>query len=297
MVTQYKSEAHRRYSPRSRKGVVGHEANTLEALDRVVIPFILARLGRPPGSIAELMHEAPAGLWRIKDRRSPGLLELIGQSSRWISPQGWPQHADDPRALGWLRLPRRRLVQAAAVDEWCIGAWPHVSYCTLSRPLSFRMASPGAGNAGSTRHVAGVRIEDGDTCSHELLVPGIPFVRSLAVGDAFFCNTKKRAQIFELFFVWQNEIEYGGDEASASPRLQAPNQHPQSNMHFANAGMQTSSGVIAQAAVGHTPRASQSDQAKNLVFSNTLSSPVEEAFSLINLLRRLLPKCCSTSFK
>ncbi|KAJ0959916.1 hypothetical protein J5N97_000317 [Dioscorea zingiberensis] len=81
----------------------------------------------------------------------------------------------------------------------------------------------------------------------------------------------------------QNEIEYGGDEASASPRLQAPNQHPQSNMHFANAGMQTSSGVIAQAAVGHTPRASQSDQAKNLVFSNALSSPVRRSLQSYQL--------------
>ncbi|KAH7657370.1 hypothetical protein IHE45_17G017700 [Dioscorea alata] len=80
-----------------------------------------------------------------------------------------------------------------------------------------------------------------------------------------------------------NEIEYGGDEAAASPRVQAPHQQPQSTMHFANAGMQTSGGAFTQAAVGHAPRSFQSDQAKNLVFSNALSSPVRRSLQSYQL--------------
>lgn len=85
------------------------------------------------------------------------------------------------------------------------------------------------------------------------------------------------------FFVLQNEIEYGGDEAAASPRVQAPHQQPQSTMHFANAGVQTSGGAFTQAAVGHAPRSFQSDQAKNLVFSNALSSPVRRSLQSYQL--------------
>lgn len=80
----------------------------------------------------------------------------------------------------------------------------------------------------------------------------------------------------------QNEMDYGEDP-SASPRLQFPQQCPQSATHFPNAGMQASSGIFGQASVGLAPRPSYSDQAKNTVFSNALSSPVRRSLQHYHL--------------
>lgn len=76
--------------------------------------------------------------------------------------------------------------------------------------------------------------------------------------------------VVRLLLILQNEMDYGEDP-SMSPRLQ---QYPQTAVHFPSAGMQTSSGIFGHASVGLAPRPSYSDQAKNTVFSNALSSPV-----------------------
>lgn len=81
----------------------------------------------------------------------------------------------------------------------------------------------------------------------------------------------------------QNEIDYSGEDPSMSPRLQFPNEYQQTGMHFPNSGMQTSSGVFGQTSVGLAPRASYSDQAKNAVFSNALSSPVRRTLQHYHL--------------
>ena len=73
----------------------------------------------------------------------------------------------------------------------------------------------------------------------------------------------------------QNELDYGGEDAIVSPRLQFQHQHPhlQSTLHFTNLSVQQPSGFFGQAPVGLASRPSHSDQAKNSVFSNALSSP------------------------
>ena len=79
----------------------------------------------------------------------------------------------------------------------------------------------------------------------------------------------------DIFFM-QNEIDYGGEEPSMSPRLQLPHQYPQT-------AIQTSSGIFGQAPVGLAPRPSYSDQTKNTVFSNALSSPVRQSLQHYHL--------------
>ncbi|XP_010925339.1 uncharacterized protein [Elaeis guineensis] len=77
----------------------------------------------------------------------------------------------------------------------------------------------------------------------------------------------------EVIAYLQNEIDYGGEDASMSPRLQFPC-HPQTTMHFTNPNIQASSGVSGPATVVIAPRTGHSDQMKNSIFSNALSSPV-----------------------
>ncbi|KAG1330075.1 Holocarboxylase synthetase [Cocos nucifera] len=77
----------------------------------------------------------------------------------------------------------------------------------------------------------------------------------------------------EVVAYLQNEIDYGGEDASMSPRLQFPN-HPQTTMHFMNTNIQASSGVSGPATVVIAPRTGHSDQMKNSIFSNALSSPI-----------------------
>ncbi|KAH0451580.1 hypothetical protein IEQ34_018879 [Dendrobium chrysotoxum] len=71
----------------------------------------------------------------------------------------------------------------------------------------------------------------------------------------------------------QNEIDYGGDDATISPRLHFQHQFPQSTPHVPNSSIQTSPGFVGQHAYV-VPRTSHSEQVKNSVFLNALSSPV-----------------------
>ncbi|KAL5975129.1 hypothetical protein ACLOJK_031808 [Asimina triloba] len=79
----------------------------------------------------------------------------------------------------------------------------------------------------------------------------------------------------------QNELEYGGEDSSMSPRLQQQQQqqqqHSQPVLHFTNSGIQATSGSFGQATVGQGLRSSHADQTKNSVFSNALSSPVRRS--------------------
>ncbi|XP_008786494.1 uncharacterized protein LOC103704817 [Phoenix dactylifera] len=86
----------------------------------------------------------------------------------------------------------------------------------------------------------------------------------------------------EVVAYLQNEIDYGGEDASMSPRLQFPS-HPQTTMHFTNTNIQASSGVSGPATVVIAPRTGHSDQTKNSIFSNALSSPVRHSLQPYNL--------------
>ncbi|KAL9234150.1 hypothetical protein vseg_009051 [Gypsophila vaccaria] len=71
----------------------------------------------------------------------------------------------------------------------------------------------------------------------------------------------------------QNELDSCGDEPSMSPRAPVQHHHPQAPTHLASSGFSVS-GSSAQTTAAHVPRPEQEIQAKNLVFSNALSSPV-----------------------
>ncbi|XP_038976194.1 uncharacterized protein LOC103696971 [Phoenix dactylifera] len=94
-----------------------------------------------------------------------------------------------------------------------------------------------------------------------------------------------RVNIDDILTYIQNEMDYGGEDAIVSPRLQFQHQHPhlQTAMHFTNLNSQPPSGFFAQGAIGLAPRPSHSDQAKNSVFSNALSSPVRRSLQPYHL--------------
>lgn len=71
-------------------------------------------------------------------------------------------------------------------------------------------------------------------------------------------------------FVMQNEIDYGGQDAS-SPML-AFQQHTQSALNFMNLSLQPSSGISGQASTCSVPRGNP-HQAKCPVSENALPSP------------------------
>lgn len=75
----------------------------------------------------------------------------------------------------------------------------------------------------------------------------------------------------------QNEITYGGDDVSLSPRLPPQHQPPQSTPQYTN-----TSGYSLPS-VGLSLRTSLSDQTKNMVFSNALSSPVRRSLQPYHL--------------
>ncbi|KAJ6801953.1 uncharacterized protein M6B38_192780 [Iris pallida] len=81
----------------------------------------------------------------------------------------------------------------------------------------------------------------------------------------------------------QSEIDYGGEDAAMSPRLQYPYQCSPAAMHLPSSGVQASSGMFGQAATGLAPRPSHSDQPKNSVFSNALTSPVRQSLQSYHL--------------
>lgn len=70
----------------------------------------------------------------------------------------------------------------------------------------------------------------------------------------------------------QHEIDYGGTDAHVSPRV---HQHPQIANPFTNS--------VATPTTGFAPRPNLSDQSKNTIFSNALSSPVRRSLQNYHL--------------
>ncbi|CAL9049113.1 unnamed protein product [Musa banksii] len=83
-----------------------------------------------------------------------------------------------------------------------------------------------------------------------------------------------RVTVADIVTHMQSEMDYAGEDALVSPR--SPFQH-QSTMHVTNSGIQPTSGIFGQPTAGLAPRSGHSDQAKNSVFSNALSSPVRRS--------------------
>ncbi|XP_017701586.2 uncharacterized protein LOC103720668 isoform X2 [Phoenix dactylifera] len=94
-----------------------------------------------------------------------------------------------------------------------------------------------------------------------------------------------RVNVDDILTYIQNAMDYGGEDAIVSPRLQFQHQHPhlQTTMHFTNSIVQQPSVFFGRAAVGLAPQPSPSDQAKNSVFSNALSSPVRRSLQPYHL--------------
>ncbi|KAG0493056.1 hypothetical protein HPP92_006454 [Vanilla planifolia] len=87
----------------------------------------------------------------------------------------------------------------------------------------------------------------------------------------------------------ENCINYGGDATSMSPRVQ--HQLPQTITNSSTPAPLGSLGPLTHLVIS---RNSHTEQAKETMFSNALSSPVAGAFSLItNLLGTMLPYCCT----
>ncbi|KAK4394135.1 hypothetical protein Sango_1884300 [Sesamum angolense] len=82
----------------------------------------------------------------------------------------------------------------------------------------------------------------------------------------------------------QNELDYGAEEPPSSPRL--PFQHQQQShtaMQTTHSGIPVSSNAFGPATVGQGQRSVNSDQTKNSVFSNALSSPVRRSLQHYHL--------------
>ncbi|KAH7686554.1 hypothetical protein IHE45_04G113300 [Dioscorea alata] len=86
-----------------------------------------------------------------------------------------------------------------------------------------------------------------------------------------------RVTVADIVTHMQNEITYGGDDVSLSPRLPPQHQPPQSTPQYTN-----TSGYSLPS-VGLSLRTSLSDQTKNMVFSNALSSPVRRSLQPYHL--------------
>ncbi|KAJ6814713.1 uncharacterized protein M6B38_137885 [Iris pallida] len=106
-----------------------------------------------------------------------------------------------------------------------------------------------------------------------------------------------RVTVTDIISRIQNEIDYGGEDAAMSPRLHHPQQSPPATMHFPNSGTQATSGMFGQAAVGLAPRPIHSDQTKNSVFSNALSSPVRRSLQPYHLAQEGGYQWCSAHRK
>ncbi|XP_027366557.1 uncharacterized protein LOC113872881 [Abrus precatorius] len=87
-----------------------------------------------------------------------------------------------------------------------------------------------------------------------------------------------RVATLDILNYIQNELDYGGEEPSMSPR--APLQHQQSQplMHVTGSGFPVTSGFSGQTIIGQGIRSDHCEnQSKNSVFSNALSSPVRRS--------------------
>ncbi|KAF9687052.1 hypothetical protein SADUNF_Sadunf02G0053600 [Salix dunnii] len=86
-----------------------------------------------------------------------------------------------------------------------------------------------------------------------------------------------RVTTFDIINHIQNELDYGGEEPSMSPRT--PHQHQSSQpIPFTNSTFLVSSGSSGLTATGQGTRSEHCDQqSKNTVFSNALSSPIRRS--------------------
>ncbi|XP_073065548.1 uncharacterized protein [Primulina eburnea] len=84
-----------------------------------------------------------------------------------------------------------------------------------------------------------------------------------------------RVMTGDILAYMQNELDYGTEEPPPSPRLTLQNQQPSQTaaIHAAHHGFPVSSNAFAAATVGQGTRLGNSDQSKNSIFSNALSSP------------------------
>ena len=99
----------------------------------------------------------------------------------------------------------------------------------------------------------------------------------VALGSKDFLrswNLWSNHNVHILLFLLQHEIDYGGTDAHVSPRV---HQHPQIANPFTNSVVPPGTGLYGQSAAGFAPRPSITDQSKNTIFSNALSSPVRRS--------------------
>ncbi|CAL9107219.1 zinc finger A20 and AN1 domain-containing stress-associated protein [Musa troglodytarum] len=91
-----------------------------------------------------------------------------------------------------------------------------------------------------------------------------------------------RVSVSDIVTHIQNVMDYTGEDALVSPRSSFPHQH-QTPMHATNSSVQPPSALFGQPTVGLTTRSGHSDQTKNSVFSNALSSPVRRSLQPYHL--------------
>ncbi|CAO2179395.1 unnamed protein product [Urochloa humidicola] len=87
---------------------------------------------------------------------------------------------------------------------------------------------------------------------------------------------ESRLTVADIMSHIQHEMDYGGTDAHVSPR------HPQVANPFTNSVVPPA-GLYGQTAAGFAPRPSLSDQSKNTIFSNALSSPVRRSLQNYHL--------------
>lgn len=93
-----------------------------------------------------------------------------------------------------------------------------------------------------------------------------------------------RITLADIVGYLQNEIDDGGHDTSASPRVHNAGQHPHTAFPSLIPNVQTASGLHGSSAVAFATRSStQTDQSKNSVFSNALSSPVRRSLQPYHL--------------
>ncbi|KAI3451056.1 hypothetical protein Pfo_007721 [Paulownia fortunei] len=94
-----------------------------------------------------------------------------------------------------------------------------------------------------------------------------------------------RVMTGDIIAYMQNELDYGTEEPPSSPRLpfQQQQQQSQNAMQSTHSGIPVSSHAFGPATVGQGLRSVNSDQTKNTVFSNALSSPVRRSLQNYHL--------------
>ncbi|XP_020572478.1 uncharacterized protein LOC110019232 [Phalaenopsis equestris] len=93
-----------------------------------------------------------------------------------------------------------------------------------------------------------------------------------------------RITLADIVGYLQNEIDDGGHDTSASPRVHYAGQQPQAASPLLTLNMQTPNGLHGSSTVGFPTRSSnQAEQSKNSVFSNALSSPVRRSLQPFQL--------------